>query len=146
METIHIIEQFEDIKIENNRALFDGYRIITDKQTIVIGIANDTENGGCCEESGYIISEDDIGSFVGASLFNIREIYQEESKVGLKILNRLLDINSKYDHCDRTTNTIFINLETSKGDLQFAVYNNHNGYYEHNVVIDSKRLKIFDTL
>ena len=43
---------------------------------------------------------------------------------------------------------VFLVLQTSKGELDFAVYNCHNGYYGHEVVVrvikaeDVKRLYI----
>lgn len=33
---------------------------------------------------------------------------------------------------------MFINIETTKGFLQFVVYNEHNGYYGHSVLLVSK--------
>lgn len=33
---------------------------------------------------------------------------------------------------------MFINVETTKGLLQFVAYNEHNGYYEHEVKLVSK--------
>ena len=42
---------------------------------------------------------------------------------------------------------MFVNINTSNGLLQFAAYNNHNGYYGHNAyflidnnIIDKKTL------
>lgn len=34
---------------------------------------------------------------------------------------------------------MFINFETSKGTLQFTLYNSHNGYYGHTAKVISKR-------
>ena len=33
---------------------------------------------------------------------------------------------------------MFINVETTRGLLQFAAYNEHNGYYGHDVLLVSK--------
>lgn len=33
---------------------------------------------------------------------------------------------------------MFINVETTKGLLQFVAYNEHNGYYGHDVLLVSK--------
>lgn len=108
-----------------------GYEIKTDKQSINILI--DSEQS-CCESWGYFASEDDFTEFIGAEL------------IGLKLVDDLLNVKNanliEGDECY----TMFVNVETSKGLLQFAVYNAHNGYYGHEVRVESKQLKHTDTL
>lgn len=82
----------------------------------------------CCEDWGYFSSEDDYNDFIGAELLNV--VIVDDA---LKCAE--MDKFSEY-HDD----AIFVNLETSKGVLQFAVYNSHNGYYGHTVRITSKQV------
>jgi len=42
-------------------------------------------------------------------------------------------VDVDYDDDDKATSTMFINIDTSEGLLQFAAYNSHNGYYGHSV-------------
>lgn len=102
---------------------FDGYKIHTTKQIIEMGISN---GQSCCEDWGYFFTNDDIKSFYGAELYNIEvvdEILQKE---------KLVDV---YDG-----GITFIDFVTSKGVLQFTMYNEHNGYYSHYGYIKSIQL------
>lgn len=104
-----------------------GYRIITTAQTIDIGIG---KGQSCCESFGYLTSEDDLKDFIGADLLEVVQVDTELNSIMLE-KNRV----SRYA-------CIFINLNTSKGTLQFAVYNEHNGYYGHMVKVTSKQLTL----
>lgn len=110
----------KDIDIENS--YFEGYIIESDDYIIHILISNDTQ---CCENYGYIVSEDNINDFIGTELIKISKI---DSTCNAK--------DNNLDELDLDSGeAMFINLETSKGLLQFAVYNSHNGYYGHNAFI-----------
>lgn len=37
-------------------------------------------------------------------------------------------------------NTMFVNIDTDRGVLQFVAYNEHNGYYGHSASVTSKQL------
>jgi hypothetical protein len=39
---------------------------------------------------------------------------------------------------------MFVNIDTSRGRLQFVAYNAHNGYYSHEATVSSKQLH-YDT-
>lgn len=129
-DIIRNIKEVEDFLVDSNiikgidikNSYFEGYIIESDNYIIHILISNDTQ---CCENYGYIVSEDNINNFIGAELIKISKI---DSTCNAKDINLdELDLDSG--------EAMFINLETSKGLLQFAVYNSHNGYYGHNAFI-----------
>lgn len=81
----------------------------------------------CCENWGYLSSEDDFGSFIGSELKNV---YVTDSELGTIVSNMKEDLDAG--------SAMFINVETTRGLLQFAAYNEHNGYYGHDVRLVSK--------
>jgi len=108
-------------------SMLSGYSIVTNKQEIKFGISNDQS---CCENWGYFSSNDDFDEFIGSEILSIEMV---DSAINVKKLeSEQVDI----DDC------IFVNIKTSVGLLQFAVYNEHNGYYGHNVKLISEQLKI----
>lgn len=117
-EVIVSIEELNSFVL--NRDTYTGYRIKTNVKEIKLLI---TDYQSCCESYGYFSSNDDHQDFIGAELLSVEtvdSIYKKES---------LPDDYTSEDDC------IFVNLETPKGTLQFAVYNAHNGYYGHSVLI-----------
>lgn len=125
MEIIESIE-YDDFNI-GEYSSYEGLIIKTNKQEIKMGISNFQS---CCENWGSIVSEDDFEDFIGSSLLNIY-ITDEELK--------------SYDFDEYFSgDCIFINIETNKGKLQLVVYNDHNGYYGHNVTIKSTQLEYDD--
>lgn len=111
---------------ENDWHTFIGYQVITDQQTIKVGISN---NRLCCENFGYLITNDDTEDFIGADLINI-------SIVDTALNNKKLEQIEYLDY----GSAMFVNFETSNGLLQLVVYNSHNGYYGHETVLISKQL------
>jgi len=84
---------------------FNQIKIETyDHMEYVFNFDNDQQ---CCEDFGYFHSFDikDLRNFIGAKLKTIE----------------LSDDNS------------FIKFKTDKGDFNITIYNNHNGYYGHEV-------------
>lgn len=81
----------------------------------------------CCESWGYLSSEDDFGSFIGSELKNVYVTY---TKLETIVSNMKEDLDAG--------SAMFINVETTKGLLQFAAYNEHNEYYVHAVKLVSK--------
>lgn len=106
----------------------EGYVIKTDKQDILIGICN---RQSCCENWGYFSTNDDIKEFVGADLLDIK---LTDTSLNTKI------IEEKFEYGFDDGGIQFVDLNTSKGTLQFVVYNAHNGYYGHSIEIKSKQL------
>lgn len=110
---------------------YDGYQVITDKQTIKFGISN---GQACCETWGYLATNDDLSDFDGAVLRSIN------------IVDELLNVK-KFEELELyEPDTFFVNFETDKGTMQFVAYNSHNGYYGHEVVIISDQLNASDVL
>lgn len=102
--------------------IYDGYVITTDKQVVRMGITNGQQ---CCEQFGYLMSEDDVQSFVGSDLLSIQVVDEALNKKSIE------DIEGS------DTYLMFINIETANGLLQFVAYNSHNGYYGHTAFVES---------
>ncbi len=106
----------------------DGYKVTTDKQEILVLISNDQS---CCENWGYFSSHDEEKDFVGAML------------TGISLVDNALDVkkfNETLDYGLDEGDVQFVNFETDKGTLQLAVYNSHNGYYGHSILIKSNQV------
>lgn len=126
MEKILRIEETTFKKTKDDWQSFQGFQIITDKQTIQIGVS---DRQSCCESFGCIITNDDTKDFIGAKLKS------------LAIVDTALN-NKKIEELEYLDEggAMFVNLETSEGLLQFVAYNAHNGYYGHEGVLVSKQL------
>lgn len=123
-------------KIKKITETNDGFEIKTNKQTITLKLGDG--GGGCCEISGTLMSEDDLSRFVGSQLTSITRVDEQ-----LKSYPALEELPN---NDDRGTATVFVNLDTSVGLLQFVAYNNHNGYYGHPVTVRSKQLAIDESI
>lgn len=109
---------------------FEGYEIKTNKRTLQLLIDNYLQ---CCENWGYISTPDDTSHFIGAELYRWNDAASDQA---------IDDLDDKFEG-----NAQFITLFTSKGELTFAVYNEHNGYYSHGaVVIEDGKVKISSNL
>lgn len=107
---------------------YEGYVIRTDRQEIFLLIGNERN---CCESWGYLMTPDAVKDFVGATLLNV-------VNVPLSAVMKEEDTEEEEDNdSDRFKRSIFINIETDRGTLQFTAYNEHNGYYGHEVKIIS---------
>ena len=143
MEKILLIEEITDLKLGNTGrssdkaqlgisqmmsaicgyASYDGYRIKTTEHDYLILI----DNGQCCCESfGYFVSEDDYNDFVGKNLISV-------DLTDLALNNKKVEESGYYGDAGGIQ---FVNFKCSDGTvLQFAVYNDHNGYYGHPIII-----------
>ncbi len=120
---------------------YEGFEIITDEQDILIGIGDEQD---CCENAGYLISDDDYKRFEGAELLDIAVV-----DTGLKVYNvdDYLTIPTNPDESeDEEDNVMFVNINTSTGLFQIVAYNQHNGYYGHEAVVISKVLNHSEVL
>lgn len=113
----------------------DGFLIKTDKHFWHILIDNAQS---CCENWGYISSDDDFTKFIGKEVLNV--------KLTDKGLNTKMLGDNEYGFDGGGIQFVDFNF-TDGSVLQFAVYNAHNGYYGHDIVIarDNKIL-LKDTL
>jgi len=126
MEKILRIEETIFKTSENDWSAYEGFQIITDQQTIKVGISNDQS---CCERWGYLITNDSIDDFIGSELLNIIIV---DSALNNKKIHEI-------EYMDEG-DAMFVNFETSSGVLQIVAYNCHNGYYGHGAVLISKQL------
>lgn len=115
---------------------YSGFLIKTNQQEISMVIS---AHQSCCEdygelistkEKGYLITDEDFDYFVGSDLLEI--------KITDKALN--CEFFKKENLSEEYTDTVFVDIITSKGVFQFVAYNSHNGYYGHDVIIKSKQL------
>lgn len=123
MEKIIRIEEGSFQRDKNDWSSFDGYLIVTDKQTIKFGISN---GESCCEDWGHFITNDDTSEFVGASI------------VSVKIVDECMNKEKAPEIYEG--GVMFLDIETDKGVLQFTAYNSHNGHYVHYAVVISEQL------
>lgn len=140
-EIILVIDEVKDYEFQ--AVDYDGFRIITNKQEVLLLI----ENGfSCCESYGYFVCDDNINAFIGCELKDIStidtkliketllKIVDNTSRIGAESIQSIL--NHKYG------NLMFIEVLTSKGTLQFAAYNAHNGYYGHTALVISNQINL----
>lgn len=118
------IKKIEDTSWSNNTSSwtssgYDGFVItLEDGTQVKMGISN---GQSCCENWGYMISEDSLGQFIGADYH------------GVEVVNEKLEtmaLDGIY-----SGSCMFVNIKTSEGLLQFVAYNEHNGYYGHQAVV-----------
>ena len=128
MEKIIKIEEVENIDG------MDGYKITTDKQEILVLIDNFQS---CCEQWGYMSSEDSHNQFINSNLLNI-------NLVDIALNNKKFDDEIGYGLDEGEVQ--FVNFETDKGTFQLAVYNAHNGYYGHSILIKSNQINLESSL
>jgi len=128
--TEHILS-IEEIEEGSGFDGLSGYAITTSKQVIKFLVESFQL---CCEEWGYMTTNDNTNDFVGAKVLAIKRVAADYSKLPI------------VPDDDEFINTIFVDIETNIGVLQFAAYNAHNGYYGHEVKIVSEQLTISEEL
>lgn len=100
----------------------DGYKVETDKRIYYVLISNEQS---CCESWGYLVSEDASEQFIGADL---REVNLTD--MALETLHF-----ERADYYEDDGGVKFVNFVTDRGVFQIAVYNAHNGYYGHSILV-----------
>lgn len=120
-----IIEIKEINNYDYNWGGYDGYKIKTEQDEYLFLINNDQN---CCEDWGYLSTPDELSDYIGADLLSVKRVTVNDcaEKQNLKDM-----MKQEYD----PANTMFVNVETSNGLLQFMAYNQHNGYYGHDVML-----------
>ena len=86
------------------------------------------------------MSNDDLGSFIGATVRGL--------SITDTALNEAVWTKAELDPTERyyQGNTMFVNIDTDRGVLQFVAYSEHNGYYGHTAWVTSKQLTYEETL
>lgn len=112
----------------------DGYKVETNSEMILVLIDNQQS---CCENWGYMASDDDLSSFVGATL---RDIELTDKRLETWSLTddekKSEEDRKKHGWKEYDEGGIqFVTFKTSHGDFQLAVYNGHNGYYGHEIIV-----------
>jgi len=122
MSKILNIEEVYNVNFnDDDYPCYDGFRIETEDEEMYF-LINNFQN--CCENWGtYLYTPEDLKEYIGAEYLGYDE------KNCSEIENYL---ENKYVHPDETC---FLNVHTSKGTIDFAVYNSHNGYYSHGVIL-----------
>lgn len=132
METI---VRIEETKVSRDEIGFLAIQVTTSKQVIILAIEN-TER--CCEIFGmYVCTETET---------NIEKINEEfkdavfekvgfVSKISNQKLAKILHDEPKM-YCDKDMQYAIIEIKTSKGNFQLLSYNQHNGYYPHDILIE----------
>ena len=109
-----------------------GIRIETTKQVIKFSMDLDIS---CCEHPGYFLSEDNPKDYLDSELLSIQ--------VTDECLNKK-ELENQVDLYEGSA--LFVDINTNVGTLQFVAYNEHNGYYGHEVTIKSDQLNYRETL
>lgn len=123
----------------------EGWKIETTAQTITLAIDNRSQ---CCEQWGYLLSEDWTGKFIDSELrgISLTDTNRTTKTFSSKWTAEMDEKNSNAIFIEQAGQVMFVDIETDKGTLQFVAYNSHNGYYGHRVRISSQQLQITDTL
>jgi len=109
---------------------FDGFRITTDSKVFELLISNGQD---CCEDFGSIVSEDNLDDFIGSEIKDFKCV----DSADYNDIPLFKKANNDSEYVD-VFDCAFIDFNTNKGTIQFAVYNHHNGYYGHDIVINEK--------
>jgi hypothetical protein len=112
----------------------DGYLVETDKHKWHLLIDN---SQSCCEDWGYLWSDDNLENYIGKELMSVKIT---DMALNTKMIEKEKDI---YEGAIK-----FVDFNFSDGGvLQFAVYNSHNGYYGHDILIaKDKKILLSDVL
>lgn len=133
MSKILNIEEVDNVNFnDDDYHYYDGIKIETEDEEIYFVIDNDQQ---CCENWGkYLYTPEDVKEYIGADYFG----YDTETS------NAMMEC-LKEEYIYYPSDVCFLNIHTSKGDIDYAVYNSHNGYYSHAVVLSIKNKKTNET-
>lgn len=132
---LKILEHTHKVSTTDCDKYYSGYMVVTSSHTIFLGI---DDNDKCCEKFGYITTLDNLDDFYQAEVVDVT--FTDVALDVDSVINKIRDE-------DRVTLYIhdcaFVTVKTSNGEFQLVVYNQHNGYYGHDVVfmIDDKIAK-----
>lgn len=130
MSTICLIEEVYNVNAKGRYGLdtpvmggYDGYKVVTDTNTYYVLISNGQE---CCESWGYMTSDDDLNDYIGANLQAVR-------LTDVALNQEVVKDSGYYD--GEFGGIQFVDFVTDRGTFQLAVYNSHNGYYGHGILV-----------
>ena len=111
----------------------EGFLVETTTHTIKVLISNEQK---CCESWGYVSSEDDLNYFIGSNLYEIAYCSEVENLLETTVVAIEPNVSSFEKGQDMLIEVLFLNFTTNKGVFQLTVYNEQNGYYSHDVLIE----------
>jgi len=112
----------------------DGYKVETDKHTFLVLIDN---GQSCCESWGYMSSEDEHEKFIESELIEVNLTDTALNQIKVK----------ESDYYEDSGGIQFVDFVTNVGVFQLAVYNGHNGYYGHGILVaKDEEILLNDTL
>lgn len=118
----------------------EGFKIKTTEHTILVLI---DDGQSCCENAGFFATEDDFSEFIGSELFEMN-FTDTELRAGV-LKSQGFEYES--EHGFDGGGIQFVTFKTSSGDFQLAVYNSHNGYYGHGIIVaQDEKILLDDTL
>lgn len=123
----------KDERYKYNRH-FSGVQIaLSDGSSVMFGIQS---GHNCCETWDYLHSADNFDDYIGAEFLGLVEKDTWPENIKDEWVDKQL--NSEWNELGFQA----IDVLTSKGVLQFAVYNSHNGYYSHaTILVDRDRVE-----
>lgn len=136
------INEFEGVKLvrEIDEAdeweTFMGYEVETDDGFITIAV-NDVSS--CCESFDAVNNLPHLDYFNGAEVIDIRAVETDEDG-NWKDSKSLLKELGEYG--PDVLEAGFIKIVTDKDTFDMGVYNNHNGYYGHTVIVKKSEKSI----
>ena len=134
MSKILNIEEVINIQLDcqPEEKYFDGIKIETEDEEIYFVIDNYQL---CCENWGkYLYTSEDVKEYIDADYLG----YDTGTS------NAVMEcLKKKYIYYP--SDVCFLNIHTSNGDIDYAVYNSHNGYYSHAVILSIKNKKTNET-
>ena len=113
----------DDVKVSGEGySQTDGLIIYTNNGDIKIGISMESD---CCEQFDGLFLEtpDNLDKYIGATIISVEQIDIEDSKLSVS--------KDNYEYGYDSGGETQLKITTSKGVLQYGVYNSHNGYYSH---------------
>lgn len=118
MSGFHVVSVDTEFELTHDRSKYVGVKIETNKEDILCLI----ESGNfCCEDYGTYISTDyELSTIIGKSITSIK--LGKESNIR----------EPKSD--DRDCNGVVIRVETERGLIKLVAWNEHNGYYPHQIL------------
>lgn len=132
------ISEVTDITIGESSLAHDGYRIELDTGIVIQLLIENYQS--CCENWGYLYTPDIIQAFLFADVYSWDNTY---TPIAREAVGMAAYYDRETSDEDVTVIAQFITFHTSVGELTFAVYNEHNGYYSHGakLVINDKVVK-----
>lgn len=109
----------------------DGVLIkLDDGREIKFGI---DDGQSCCEAWGYLYSVDDPKDYIGAVYMGLEEMDNWPKTIEVPGECKSYNNPNEID-CDGGGYQSLV-VRTSKGPMEFVVYNSHNGYYAHGTIL-----------